>query len=211
MRIRQILLRQDDRPARRLLLCFRVPESSEVTELLLAWQQGSRQALDQLMPLVYGELKAIAGRYLSHERAGHTLQCTSLVHEAYLKLIDQRRVQWQNRAHFFGIAAQMMRRILVDHARAAHREKRGGSVPTLSLDAAMEVPAAASGVDLLVLDHALDRLAEIEPSLGRLVELRYFSGLTIEESAAVLGTSPGTVKREWAAARAWLFREMSPS
>lgn len=186
-----------------------MPDPSEITELLEAWQEGNQQALDQLMPLVYRELKTIAARYLSRERVGHTLQCTSLVHEAYLKLIDQRRVRWQNRAHFFGIAAQMMRRILVDHARAAHREKRGGAAPTLSLDAALEVSEPAPGVDLLMLDLALDRLATVEPQLSRLVELRYFSGLTIEESAAVLGTSSGTVKREWAAARAWLFREMA--
>lgn len=163
----------------------------------------------QLMPLVYGELRAIAGRYLSRERADHTLQSTSLVHEAYFRLIDQRRVQWQNRAHFLGIAAQMMRRILVDHARTAHRRKRGGVLPALSLDAAMEASTPAREIDLLALDEALDRLAVIDPQQSRLVELRFFSGLTIEEAAIALGTSPGTVKREWTTARAWLFREMN--
>jgi len=182
---------------------------SEVTQLLVDWQNGSPEALERLMPLVYGELRAIAGRYLSRERADHTLQSTSLVHEAYFKLVDQRNVQWQNRAHFLGIAAQLMRRILVDHARTAHRLKRGGSVPTLTLDAAVEAAAPARGIDLLALDDALDRLAIIDPQQSRLVELRYFSGLTIEEAAVAMGTSPGTVKREWTSARAWLFREMT--
>jgi len=188
-----------------------MPAPSEVTQLLVDWQNGSAEALDRLMPLVYGELRAMAGRYLSHERADHTLQSTSLVHEAYLKLIDQRQVHWQNRAHFLGIAAQMMRRILVDHARHEHRLKRGGPLPTLSLDAAVGVATPARGIDLLALDKALDRLAVIDPQQSRLVELRFFSGLTIEEAAVALGTSPGTVKREWSTARAWLFREMSPA
>jgi RNA polymerase sigma factor (TIGR02999 family) len=186
-----------------------MPASSEVTQLLVEWQNGSQQALDQLMPLVYAELRAIAGRYLSRERADHTLQSTSLVHEAYFKLIDQRHAQWQNRAHFLGIAAQMMRRILVDHARTAHRLKRGGTLPTLSLDAAVEASTPAREIDLLALDEALDRLAIIDPQQSRLVELRFFSGLTIEEAAIALGTSPGTVKREWTTARAWLFQEMN--
>ena len=184
-------------------------EPSEVTQLLVDWQNGSTEALDRLMPLVYSELRSIAARYLSRERVGHTLQSTSLVHEAYLKLIDQRRVQWQNRAHFLGIAAQMMRRILVDHARTAHRLKRGGAQPALSLDEAMEVAAAPREIDLLALDEALDRLAVIDLQQSRLVELRFFSGLTIEEAAVALGTSPGTVKRDWTSARAWLFQEMS--
>ena len=186
-----------------------VSAPSEVTQLLVEWQNGSQQALDQLMPLVYGELRAIAGRYLSRERADHTLQSTSLVHEAYFKLIDQRRVHWQNRAHFLGIAAQMMRRILVDHARTAHRLKRGGPMPALALDAAAEASTPAPEIDLLALDEALDRLAIIDPQQSRLVELRFFSGLTIEEAAIALGTSPGTVKREWTTARAWLFQEMN--
>jgi len=186
-----------------------MPSPSEVTELLVEWQNGNQQALDQLMPLVYGELRAIARRYLSRERSDHTLQSTSLVHEAYFKLVDQRRVQWQNRAHFLGIAAQLMRRILVDHARTAHRLKRGGDMPSLTLDAAVEASTPAREIDLLALDEALDRLAVIDPRQSRLVELRFFSGLTIEEAAVALGTSPGTVKRDWTTARAWLFRELN--
>ena len=194
-----------------MLLSCTMPAASEVTQLLVEWQNGSQEALDRLMPLVYGELRAIAGRHLSRERADHTLQSTSLVHEAYFKLIDQRRVHWQNRAHFLGIAAQMMRRILVDHARTAHRLKRGGPLPMLSLDAAVEASIPAREIDLLALDQALDRLALIDQQHSRLVELRFFSGLTIEEAAVALGTSPGTVKRDWSTARAWLFREMSRS
>jgi RNA polymerase sigma factor (TIGR02999 family) len=182
---------------------------SDVTRLLVDWQNGSEEALDQLMPLVYNELRAIANRYLSRERNDHTLQSTSLVHEAYVRMIDQRHVQWQNRAHFLGIAAQMMRRILVDHARAEHRLKRGGPLPSLSLDAAVAVATPSREIDLLALDEALDRLAAIDAQQSRLVELRFFSGLTIEEAAVALGISAGTVKREWSTAKAWLFREMS--
>jgi RNA polymerase sigma factor (TIGR02999 family) len=176
--------------------------------LLVAWQNGSQKALDQLMPLVYEELRAIAGRYLSRESAGHTLQSTALVHEAYFRLIGQRRVQWQNRAHFFGIAAQMMRRILVDHARRQHRDKRGGGVTKLSLDEAIATAEPAAEVDLLALDAALTALALIDPRGARIIELRFFSGLTIDETAEVLEISAGTVKREWSAARAWLYREV---
>ena len=182
---------------------------SEVTRLLVDWQNGSAEALDQLMPLVYSELRAIANRYLSRERNDHTLQSTSLVHEAYVRLVDQRHVQWQNRAHFLGIAAKMMRRILVDHARHEHRLKRGGPLPSLSLDAADAVATPVREIDLLALDEALDRLAVIDAQQSRLVELRFFSGLTIEEAAVALGVSAGTVKREWSTAKAWLFREMS--
>ena len=182
---------------------------SDVTRLLVDWQNGSEEALDQLMPLVYNELRAIANRYLSRERNDHTLQSTSLVHEAYVRMIDQRHVQWQNRAHFLGIAAQMMRRILVDHARAEHRLKRGGPLPSLSLDAAVAVATPSREIDLLALDEALDRLAAIDAQQSRLVELRFFSGLTIEEAAVALEISAGTVKREWSTAKAWLFREMS--
>lgn len=189
----------------------REPEDGQghVTGLLVDWQNGNTKALDRLMPLVYAELRAIAARHLSRERANHTLQSTSLVHEAYLKLIDQRRVHWQNRAHFLGMAGQMMRRILVDHARHAHRLKRGGPAPSLSLDEAADAASPAPAVDLLALDDALDRLAVIDPRQSRLVELRFFGGLTIEEAAVALGISPGTVKREWSTARAWLFREIS--
>jgi RNA polymerase sigma factor (TIGR02999 family) len=179
-----------------------------VTQLLVEWQNGSQQALDRLMPLVYDELRTIASRYLSRESVGHTLQSTALVHEAYFRLVGQRRVQWQNRAHFFGIAAQMMRRILVDHARRQHRDKRGGPAPKLSLDEAIAVAAPDADVDLLALDDALTALARIDPRGARIIELRFFSALTIEETAAVLDVSTGTVKRDWTAARAWLYREM---
>ena len=184
------------------------PAPEQVTQLLVEWQSGSKQALDRLVPLVYNELRAIAGRHLSRESRSHTLQSTALAHEAYLKLIGQRRVRWQNRAHFFGIAAQMMRRILVDHARRRTRDKRGGPAPTLSLDAALALTEPEADVDLLALDAALTSLEQIDPRGARVIELRFFSGLTIEESAEVLAISPGTVKRDWSAARAWLYREM---
>jgi RNA polymerase sigma factor (TIGR02999 family) len=179
-----------------------------VTQLLVEWQNGSQKALDRLIPLVYEELRTIAGRYLSRESPSHTLQSTALVHEAYFKLIGQRRVQWQNRAHFFGIAAQMMRRILVDHARHQHRDKRGGPAPKLSLDEAIAMAEPEADVDLLALDEALTALAQIDPRGARIIELRFFSALTIDETAEVLDISPGTVKRDWSAARAWLYREM---
>ena len=187
------------------------PAPEAVTQLLVDWQNGKQQALDQLLPLVYAELRAIAARYLSRESPSHTLQSTALVHEAYLRLVGQRSVRWQNRAHFFGIAAQMMRRILVDHARHQHRAKRGGAIPKLSLDEAMAVAepeAPAADLDLLALDEALTSLSTIDPRGARIVELRFFSGLTIEETAEVLDVSAGTVKREWSTARAWLYREM---
>lgn len=179
-----------------------------VTQLLVEWQRGDRQALDRLMPLVYGELRAIARRHLSRESARHTLQSTALVHEAYFRLVGQRNVHWQNRAHFFGIAAQMMRRILVDHARRRQRGKRGGPSATLSLDEALAAAEPAANGDLLALDEALTSLAKIDPRGARVIELRFFSGPTIEETAEVLAVSSGTVKREWGAARAWLYREM---
>ncbi len=185
------------------------PAPEAVTDLLVEWRNGNASALDRLMPLVYAELRALAARYLSHESPSHTLQSTALVHEAYLKLIGQREVQWQNRAHFFGIAAQMMRRILVDHARHQHREKRGGPATTLHLDEAMAVSAPSADVDVVALDDALTALAAIDPRGARVVELRFFSGLTIEETAEVLGISSGTVKREWTSARAWLYREIT--
>lgn len=179
-----------------------------VTQLLVEWQNGNQQALDELMPMVYRELRAIASRYLARESAGHTLQSTALVHEAYLRLVDQRSARWQNRSQFFGIAAQMMRRILVDHARHRHRIKRGGAALTLSLDDAMAAAAPEANVDLLALDQALTTLEAIDPRGARIVELRFFSGLTIEETAEVMALSTGTVKREWNTARAWLYREM---
>jgi RNA polymerase sigma factor (TIGR02999 family) len=184
------------------------PAPESVTRLLIDWQNGSEQALEQLMPLVYAELKAIAGRHFAREASNHTLQSTALVHEAYLRLMGQQRMRWQNRAHFFGIAAQMMRRILVDHARHQHRAKRGGVSQTLSLDEAMAASEPAPDVDLLALDEALTSLARLDPRGARIVELRFFSGLTIEETAEVMAVSSGTIKREWNSARAWLYREM---
>ena len=160
------------------------------------------------MPLVYEELRRLAGSYLRRERPDHTLQSAALVNEAYVRLIDQNQVQWQNRAHFFGIAAQMMRRILVDHARSHKAAKRGSGMPVLALDEAV-VEAQNRGVDLLGLDEALQKLEKIDPQQSKIVELRFFSGLSIEETATVLGISPATVKRDWAAARAWLYREVS--
>ena len=184
------------------------PTPDGVTQLLVEWQNGDQKALDSLIPLVYQELRAIAGRYLSHESPGHTLQSTALVHEAYFKLIGQRRVRWQNRAHFFGIAAQMMRRILIDHARHQVRDKRGGGAPKLSLDEAVATAEMETDVDLLALDEALTSLAKIDPRGARIIELRFFTGLTLDETAEVVGVSAGTVKRDWSAARAWLYREM---
>jgi RNA polymerase sigma factor (TIGR02999 family) len=180
----------------------------EVTKLLVASSAGDRAAMDQLMPLVYDELRRLAQSYLRDERPGHTLQGTALVHEAYLRLIDQKSVQWQNRAHFFALASQMIRRILVDHARERNAAKRGAGAPRLSLEEAVGVPGARE-VDLIGLDDALNGLAKIDPEQSRIVELRFFGGLSIDEAAAVIGVSSATVNREWAAARAWLFREMS--
>jgi RNA polymerase sigma factor (TIGR02999 family) len=182
------------------------PES--VTQLLIAWNGGDKDALDKLLPIVYDELRRQAARYLRRERAGHTLQTTALIHEAYLRLIDQKSVHWQNRAQFFGIAAQMMRRILVDHARTKHRAKRGGSDIRVSLTDATKVTKDPD-LDLVELDEALNRLAEIDPQQSRIVELRFFSGLNVEETAAALQISPATVKRDWKVAKAWLHREIS--
>lgn len=183
---------------------------SQVTRLLEDWSNGDRQALEQLTPLVYDELKRLAGSYLRRERPDHTLQSTALVHEAFLRLVDQTQVRWQNRAHFFGIAARLIRQILVDHARAHHAVKRDAGGPKLSLDEAIGTPDRRD-VDLVRLDDALAGLANIDEQQSRVVELRFFVGLTIEETAEVLGVSPMTVKREWATARAWLFRELSRS
>ncbi|PWU03941.1 MAG: RNA polymerase subunit sigma-70 [Terriglobia bacterium] len=180
----------------------------EITRLLADWSNGDRQALEKLTPLVYEELRRLAKRYLHQERPGHTLQSTALVHEAYLKLVDQRSVRWQNRAHFFGIAAQMIRRILVDYARNRFAEKRGAHAPKLSLDEALSVPGGRD-LDLIALDDALEGLAKIDPRQSRLVELRFFAGLSVEETAEVLQMSPATVKRDWTSAKAWLFREIS--
>jgi RNA polymerase sigma factor (TIGR02999 family) len=167
-----------------------------------------KESLDKLMPVVYDELRRQAARYLRREQAGHTLQTTALIHEAYMRLVDQRNVQWQNRAHFFGIAAQMMRRILVDHARTKKRAKRGGSDIKISLDDAT-VAVIGQDLDVIAVDEALTRLAQIDEQQSRVVELRFFSGLTVEETAEVMGISPATVKRDWSMAKAWLHRELS--
>jgi RNA polymerase sigma factor (TIGR02999 family) len=181
---------------------------ADVTRLLVDWSNGDQQALEQLTPMVYTELRRLADRYLRRERPGHTLQSTALVHEAWMKLIDQRSVQWQNRAHFFGVAAQLIRRILVDYARNRHAAKRGAHACKLSLDEAIAVPQKRD-LDLVALDDALGGLANLDPQQSRIVELRFFAGLSIEETAEVLHISPATVKRDWVAAKAWLSREMS--
>jgi RNA polymerase sigma factor (TIGR02999 family) len=183
------------------------PTPDSVTHLLLRWGDGDRAALDALTPLVYDELRRLAGRHLRRERSDHTLQSTALVHEAYLKLVDQKNVRWQNRAQFFGLAAEMIRRILVDHARARQAAKRGGGAFKLTLDEALDA-SEPKDLDLVRLDDVLQGLAKIDPQQGRIVELRYFAGLTIEETAEVLNISPATVKRDWMVAKAWLKREM---
>lgn len=180
----------------------------DVTRLLVSWSNGNQQALEQLTPLVYAELRRLAGRYLRRERSDHTLQSTALVHEAFLRLVDQRDVRWQNRAHFFGVAAQIIRRILVDYARARQTAKRGSDACKLSLDEAIGV-AERRDMDLIALDDALEGLAEIDPQQARIVELRFFTGLSIEETAEVLGVSRATVNRDWVTAKAWLFRELT--
>jgi RNA polymerase sigma factor (TIGR02999 family) len=180
-----------------------------VTQLLVEWSGGDRAALDRLLPLVFDELRRLAASYLRRERAGHTLQPTALVNEAYLRLVDQDGVRWQNRAHFFGIAANLMRQILVDHARQRAAEKRGGSdQQRLSLTQAERI-VRHEDVDVLALNEALERLAEFDPQQARIVELKFFGGLTIEEICEVAGLSHATVEREWKLARAWLRRELS--
>jgi RNA polymerase sigma factor (TIGR02999 family) len=186
-----------------------MPRSSQsVTDLLNAWRGGDRAAFDRLVPVVYEELRRQASRYLRRERPGQTLQTTDLIHEAYIRLIDQKNARWQNRAQFFGIAAQLMRRILVDHARARHRAKRGGGDIRVSLNEGMAI-AKSRDVNLIVLDEALNRLAEIDLERSKVVELRFFAGLSVEETAEALGVSPRTVKRSWRFAKAWLRREIS--
>jgi RNA polymerase sigma factor (TIGR02999 family) len=200
------------------------PPDNRVTQLLLNWSSGDERALGELMPLVYTELRRLADRQLRAERPNHTLQRTALVHEAYLRLISQRNVSWQGRAQFIGLAAQLMRRILIDHARGRRRAKRGGGVTPVSLDqtgvilgsgdeegARIEALEFAQdpSVDLSAIDSALARLEALDPKQGRIVELRFFGGLSIEETEGVVGVSPATVKREWALARAWLHRELA--
>lgn len=182
--------------------------SAKVTQLLLELSGGNRNAVDELLPLVYRELKRIAGGQLRNERPGHTLQATALVHEAYLKLVDQRDVSWQNRAHFMGVAAQVMRRILMDYAKTRNREKRGGGVRPVALDEALVVSEDRAS-DLVVIDEALTRLEQLDPRQAKVVELRFFGGLSVEETAEAMGISTPTVKREWAMAKAWLYRELS--
>ncbi len=176
--------------------------------MLKAWGGGDQSAFDELLPLIYGELRRLARRYLRRERPNHSLQPTALVHEAYLRLVDQRQIQWQNRAHFFGAAAQVMRRILIDHARQHGAAKRGGAEQRVTLDEDLAF-APERDFNLLVLDGALNRLAEVDPQMSRLVELRFFGGLSIDETAEVMGVSEATVTRQWRAAKAWLHRELS--
>lgn len=181
----------------------------EVTQILHDWSGGDKKAPERLMPLVYDELRRLARTFLAKERGAHTLQPTALVHEAYLRLVDQTRVNWQNRAHFYGIAASMMRRVLIDHARAHATDKRGGDAVRLSLDD-VQVPLEQRAASLLALDEALEKLSEMDERKGRIVELRFFGGLSDEEIAEVLGVSTRTVLRDWKTARLWLYRELAP-
>lgn len=193
-------------------------ESLNLTALLLAWSDGDPAALDALVPHIYDELRRQAARAMRGEAPGQTLQATALVHEVYLRLAATKRVHWENRSQFFAVAGELMRRILVDHARARLAAKRGGGMVLQSLEGADALavalpaePDGETGVDVLALDEALTRLARLDPDQARIVELRFFAGLTIDETAAVCGTSPATVKREWAVARAWLRRELTPA
>ena len=181
--------------------------SKQVTELLVRWRGGDREALDSLLPLVYDELRRIARHYLQGERPGHTLQSTALVNEAYVRMVAQDFPRWQNRAHFFAVAAQLMRQILVDHARSHRASKRGGNVYKVALDEAAE-QALTADLDIVALDDALKNLAEMDAQQSKVVELKFFAGLSIEDTAEVLGISPSTVKRDWITARAWLYREL---
>jgi RNA polymerase sigma factor (TIGR02999 family) len=186
-----------------------MPEHSDVTRLLLAWGNGQEGAAAPLMDAVYGELRRLARGYLVRERRDHSLCATALVHEAYLKLVDQRRARWQNRAHFFAVAAHVMRRLLVDHARARAASKRNAAL-TVSLDG-MDAATPDTPADVIALDAALDKLARLDARQAQLVELRFFGGLTVDEAAAVLNVAAITVKRDWALARTWLYRELGPS
>ena len=187
------------------------PPPAEITRILQEWQAGSREALDRLMPIVYNELRALASRQLAHEWRHDRMQTTAVVNEAYVKLFGQREVDWQSRGHFFAIAAKMMRRILVDHARHDGRQKRGGRAVHVDLAEAVSQPAevALDAVDALALDQALQKLEALDPDQSRIVEMRFFGGLTAEETAAALGLSATAVKREWALAKGWLYRELT--
>jgi RNA polymerase sigma factor (TIGR02999 family) len=183
------------------------PDQQDVTILLAGLKKGDNEAASKLIPIVYDELRRLAGGYMRRERSDHTLQATALVHEAYLKLVEQRSVDWQSRAHFFGIAAQVMRRILVDHARGHLREKRGAGERTVPIDEAL-VFAPEQSLELVKLDEALQRLTKLDARQGKIVELRFFGGLTVEQTAELLGISPKTVKRDWSVAKAWLYSEV---
>ena len=183
------------------------PAHAEVSGLLRAWSDGDRAALDRLTPIVYDELRRLARRYMRGERPGHSLQTTALVNEAYMRLVDYKRMQWQNRAHFFAVSSQLMRRILVDHARR-HNLKRGGDVPHISFEDTAEV-GDDRAADLVALDDALDALARVDPRKVQVVEMRFFGGLSVEETAEVLKISPVTVMRDWSTAKAWLYRELT--
>ena len=186
-------------------------KDTDITRLLIAWSDGRREALDDLMPIVYAHLRRLAGGYMRREPAGHPLQPTALVHEAYVRLIDQKQVKWRNRAHFFGVAAGMMRRILVDNARRRRAEKRGGGWERVTLSGDEVAANGQAELDVLSLHEALERLAEFDSQQERIVELRYFGGLTIEETSEVVGISPATVVREWTIAKAWLRADLSRS
>jgi RNA polymerase sigma factor (TIGR02999 family) len=187
-----------------------MPPRSDATELLLAWSNGDQSAFDKLVPLVYQELRVLAQRYMRHERPDNTLQATALVNEAYARLIDVNRIQWQNRAHFLAVAAQTMRRILVEFARHRRRQKRGGDAVRVTIDDAMEI-AQDKDADLVALSDALSALATFDPRMSQAVELRFFGGLSVQETADVLKVSPETVMRDWKTAKAWLLRELSCS
>ena len=182
--------------------------SDQVTQLLVRWRGGDRQALDALMPLVYEELRRLAHYYLQRERSDHTLQSTALVHEAYMRMLGQKLPDWQNRAHFFGVAARLMRQILVEYARGHHAAKRGGDAYKVTLDEGALV-AQKTDLDVILLDDALQDLAKLDEQQSRIVELRFFAGLSIDDTSEVLGISPATVAREWTTARIWLHREIS--
>ncbi|MGC2198183.1 MAG: sigma-70 family RNA polymerase sigma factor [Terriglobales bacterium] len=182
--------------------------SDQVTQLLVRWRGGDRDALDALMPMVYADLRRMARHYLQRERPDHTLQSTDLVHEVYVRLIGHKLPEWQNRAHFFGVAARLMRQILVEYARGHQAAKRGGSACKVSLDEGMMLPQQ-SDLDVVLLDDALQDLAKVDPQQSRIVELRFFAGLSIDDTSEVLGISPATVTRDWTTARVWLYREIS--
>ena len=199
---------RDPRASPRRTTILGPSSTSNVTQLLLQWSQGDTAAREALIPLVYEELRRIARQCLASQRPGHTLQSTALVHEAYLRLVDHTSVHWENRVHFFAVAAQLMRRILVDHARKQRAAKRGGGNLTLSLDEAV-APAAMRAVDLIALDDALTGLAALDSRQSQIVELRFFGGLSIEDTSQLLDISPATVKREWVTARAWLYQQVN--